>query len=104
MTTDAYTAAAGGHTAGGFSVHCTQGALGEWFTVIPRSAGHAAALRGQGVKARMSLSAEEVRRQLMRLGLPPREVDALVEGARLCSTLISAPPRLDRWSLRRLFA
>lgn len=104
MTTASLVAPSGGHTARGFSVHCTEGALGEWFTVIPRSPAHAAELRQRGVRTRVALSAGEVRGQLARLGLTPWDSDALVASARHCSTVISRPRRLDRWSLRRLFA
>ena len=70
----------------GFSVHCTEGALGEWFTVIPRTYDTATDLRGRGVNARASLSAQEVRGQLARLGLTPYDVDGLLASARQRST------------------
>lgn len=104
MTTDSYPGLIDTRPARGFSVHCTQGALGEWFTVIPRSSDQATVLRGRGVAARASLTADEVRGQLARLGLSSHEIGALMASARGCSTLITAAGRTGRWNLRHLFA
>lgn len=97
MATDAAYAPAG-RAARGFSVFCTEGALGEWFTVIPSSPSAAADLQRCGVMAKASLSAQQVREHLCRLGLLPPDVEALLASARASSTLITSLGAGPAWS------
>jgi hypothetical protein len=73
----------------GYAVLCTQGALGEWFTVIPASTDKASELRTRGVRTGSSLSGLEIRAELERMGLDRRDIDRAVAVARAWSTTIS---------------
>jgi hypothetical protein len=83
------------------AVLCTQGALGEWFTVIPRSSSRARDLQRRGVAAGSSLTSADLRRQLERIGLPRADIDRAVESARRSATTISVQRSTS--SLLRLF-
>jgi hypothetical protein len=76
----------------GYTVLCTQGALGEWFTVIPGSTDKASELRTRGVRTGASLSGLEIRSELERIGLDGRDIDRAVAVARAWSTTISGGP------------
>lgn len=86
----------------GLAVHCTQGALGEWFTVIPRSVERARDLQRSGVVAGASLSSTGVRQALARLGVPGNAIDTAIAQARRAATTISVPPSAGAF-LPRLF-
>lgn len=88
--------------ADGLAVHCTQGALGEWFTLIPRSSQRAQDLRRCGVVAGASLTSDDVRRRLARLGLPGDAIDHAVARARRAATTITVQ-RSGVALLHRLF-
>jgi hypothetical protein len=86
----------------GFSVLCTQGELGEWFTLIPGSPQRARDLQRRGVPAGATLTWSDVRWQLERLGLADAEIDQAVDDARRSATTITV--QASRFSIfRRLF-
>jgi hypothetical protein len=86
----------------GLSVLCTQGALGEWFTLIPGTAQRARDLQRRGVTAGATLTGTDVRRQLARLGLADAEIDVAVDSARRSATTITV--QTSRFSFfRRIF-
>lgn len=86
----------------GLAVHCTQGALGEWFTLIPQSPERARDLRRCGLPAGASLTSADVRYELERLGVPDVEIDVAVTHARRAATTITVQ-RTSASFLHRLF-
>lgn len=86
----------------GLTVFCTQGALGEWFTLVPSSPFRARELQRFGVPAGVTFSWEDVRRQLLRLGMAEAEIDRAVDAARRSATVVTVlSPR--RSIVRRVF-
>jgi hypothetical protein len=86
----------------GLAVHCTRGALGEWFTLIPRSPQRASDLRRCGVPAGASLTGADVRYELERLGVPEAEIEVAVAHARRAATTITLQRTAGSF-LHRLF-
>lgn len=73
----------------GLTVFCTQGALGEWFTVVPASPLRARELQRRGVAAGVTLSWADVCWQLQRLGLAETEIHRAVDDARRSATVVT---------------
>lgn len=89
MTSTVHASTSAGDPSLGVAVHCTRGALGEWFTLIPRSPQRASELRRYGVPAGASLTGADLRYELERLGLPEAAIDDAVAQARRAATTIT---------------